>query len=94
MTQRDSSTEECTRDSDDRVARRDVHEVFVPVEHRPDVGMVPFLSMVVRRGLHVVGARAGESGLDSCGKVSQVLPRCRLRSLLTDTQGMGAQTTQ
>ena len=44
---RDSSTEECTRNSDHSITLRDFHTISVPPEHSPDTGMVLVLSMVV-----------------------------------------------
>ena len=76
---RHSITKNCPRDSDNSITLRDFHKIFVSPEHCPDIGMVLVLSMVVQRGLHVVSARIGESRLGSCGKVCEVLPRCRSR---------------
>lgn len=64
-------TELFTRVSDNSVTLRDFHKISVSLQHTPDIGMVPFLSMVVQRGLHVVSARVGEPGLGSCRKVSK-----------------------
>lgn len=48
MFKRDSSTERSTRDTDNSIILRDFHNISVPLEHYSDIGMVPFLSMVVQ----------------------------------------------
>lgn len=94
FSKRDSSTEDCTRSSDHSLTLRDFHTISIPPKHSPDIGMVLVLSMVVQRGLHVVGAKFSESRMGSCRKVSKALPQCCPRSWLMWKQSMGTKETQ
>lgn len=90
---RDSSTEDSTRDSDHSITLRDFYTIFVSPEHSSDIGMVLLLSMVVQRGLHVVGAGVSESRMGGCRKVGKVLAQYCPGSWLMEKQSMGTKTT-